>query len=136
MKYYADEIGLNKHILFILENGKHSFTVIKPSYDIEPPLISATFPNGVQDKLILSHHNLGASIKNRCNYLGYLENSFTSSVGATGCLNKPGDMMVLTIFSEHSGHHMFSVEFSGKTRILENTLVNKGNKDTLSRSRN
>ena len=86
--------------------------------------------------MILSHHNLGASVKDRCNYLGYLENSLISSVGATGCLNKPGDVMVLTIFSEHSRHHMFSVEFSGKTRILENTLVYKGNKGALLGSRN
>ena len=101
---------------------------------MEPPLISVSFPNGVQDKLILSHHNFGASIKDRCNYLGYLENSSASSVGATGCLNKLGDVMVLTIFSIHSGHHMFSVEFSGKTRVLENTLVNKGNEGALSGS--
>ena len=63
--------------------------------------------------------------------MGYLENSLISSVGATGCLNKPGDVMVLTIFSEHSGHHKFSVEFSGKTRVLENTLANEGNKGVL-----
>ena len=61
-----------------------------------------------------------------CNYIGHLELS-KSNVAVTGCLEKSGDKMDITVLSEHSpNHHMFSVDFDGSMDVIENPFHNGG----------
>ena len=92
----------------------------------EAPSITVRFANGVQDDLVLEHYRMNKESPIRCNYLGHLRNSPSSSVGVTGCLNQPGDRMDVTLFSEHNINKMFSVDFSGNAEVIENPFEDGG----------
>ena len=95
------------------------FRVVPASIDMEPPQIFVTFPNGNQDEFVLKHHIVGPSMKKRCNYLGHIQNSLSSSVAVTGCMKKPGDRIDITMISEQSGLKMYSVDFFGNAEAIE-----------------
>ena len=61
-----------------------------------------------------------------CSYIGRLLNSPSSSVAATGCLNKPGDVMELTIISKNNINKMFTVDFDGNTEVIKNPFGEEG----------
>ena len=78
-----------------------------------PPSITVSFTNGVQDDLELTHYKMHEDSTGGCNYLGRLKNYRYSSVAVTGCLDKPGDLMEITLLSDHSVNKMFTVDFFG-----------------------
>ena len=90
-----------------------------------PPTIDVTL-NGVKDGLELTHYRMNDESAVGCNYLGYLRNSPSSSVAVTGCLNKPGDRMEVTMISKNSVHKMFSVDFNGNAEIIKNPFEEGG----------
>ena len=92
----------------------------------EPPSITVSFTSGVKDDLILTHYKMHESSTGGCNYLGRLKNNHYSSVAVTGCLNKPGDLMEITLLSEHTTNKMFTVDFSGNTEIVKNPFGEGG----------
>ena len=61
-----------------------------------------------------------------CRYIGRLQNSPSSSVAVTGCLNKPDDKMEVTMISDRNFYNMFSVDFSGNTEVIKNPLGKEG----------
>jgi len=86
----------------------------------ESPSIQVTFANGFQDDLELAHYRMNEESVVGCNYLGHLRNSPSSSVAVTGCLNKPGDKMEVTLISENNINKMFSVDFYGNAEVIKN----------------
>jgi hypothetical protein len=92
----------------------------------EAPTIEVTFANGVKDELVLSHYKMNEDAVIGCNYIGNLRNSPSSSVGVTGCLNKPGDRMEVTMISEHNINKMFSVDFNGNAEIIKSPFAEGG----------
>ena len=110
------------------------FRVVPASIDMEPPQIFVTFPNGNQDKFVLKHHILGDSMKKRCNYLGYIQNSVPSSVAVTGCMKNPGDKIQITMISQHSATRLFSIDYDGNVEereIPKDVIQTIGNKFKL-----
>ena len=92
----------------------------------EGPTIGVTFANGVKDELVLSHYKMNDDAVIGCNYLGHLLSSPSSSVAVTGCLNKPGDTMEVTMISENNKNKMFSVDFYGAAKTIENPFEGGG----------
>ena len=92
-----------------------------------PPSIRVTFANGVQDDLELTQYKLHERSEGGCNYLGRLRNDLASSVAVTGCLNQPGDLMDVTLISKNNINKMFSVDFFGNAKIIENPFDQGGN---------
>ena len=92
----------------------------------EPPSISAAFASGAHDDFLLKHYKMHESSTGGCNYIGRLRNSPSSSVAVTGCMNKPGDRVDITLISEHSTNTMFTVDFFGNTEIVKNPFENGG----------
>ena len=85
-----------------------------------------TFPNGLQDDLELTQHKFLGSSDVGCNYLGRLRNDDTSSVAVTGCLDKVGDIMEITLLSKNNINKMYKVDFFGNAEILENPFEHGG----------
>ena len=92
----------------------------------ESPSIQVTFANGIQDDLELAHYRMNEESVVGCNYLGHLRNNPLSSVAVTGCLNKPGDRMDVTIISENNINKMFSVDFYGNAELIKNPFEEGG----------
>ena len=92
----------------------------------DPPAITVEFGNGIKDDLILEEYKINKKSPPSCNYIGRLK-SHPSSVAVTGCLEKPGDKMEITLFSEYNRNSMmYSVDFSGNTQVIENPFKNGG----------
>ena len=91
-----------------------------------PPSIRVTFANGAQDDLELTRYKFHESSEGGCNYLGRLRNDLASTVAVTGCLNKPGDLMDITLISRNNINKMFSVDFFGNTETIENPFEHGG----------
>ena len=85
-----------------------------------------TFPNGVQDELKLRQYKFPGASDAGCNYLGRLRNDDTSSVAVTGCLEKAGDIMEITLLSKNNINKMYKVDFFGNAEILENPFEHGG----------
>ena len=92
----------------------------------EPPSIAVSFASGVQDDFMLKHYKMHESSTAGCNYLGRLRNNPSSSIAVTGCMNKPGDRIDITLISEHNTNKMFTVDFFGKTEIVKNPFEHGG----------
>jgi hypothetical protein len=102
------------------DNEKLRFDVTASRSIEEPPTIEVRFANGVKDTLALKHYRMNEHSVVACNYLGHLRNSPSSSVAVTGCLNKPGDRMEVTLISDNNINKMFSVDFNGNAEIINN----------------
>ena len=92
-----------------------------------------TFTDGTKDILDLENLEKGASalslnknIDKNCRYIGKLRQDIQSSAAATGCLNKPGDKMEITLISNRTADQLFSVDFDGKTKVLKNPFEGSG----------
>ena len=83
-------------------------------------MIKVTFANGVEDHFDLKHYNPGIGGIG-CNYLGRLMNDVSSSVAVTGCLDKPGDTLDITMISKNSNYSLFVVDYFGNTKIIWST---------------
>ena len=106
---------------------------MKPTFQItssrsiyEPPSIQVTFVNGIQDDFELEHYRMNKESVGGCNYLGHLKNSPSSSVAITGCLNKPGDKMDVTLISKNGISEMFSIDFYGNTDVIKTPFEEGG----------
>ena len=67
----------------------------------------------------LKHYTMNEVSSVGCNYIGRLQNDPTSSLAVTGCLNKPGDKMEVTLISKNNKNIMFSVDFEGNVETLK-----------------
>ena len=92
----------------------------------EPPQINVTFADNSIDYLELTHYKMKDKSPIRCNYQGRLRQNPSSIVAVTGCLNKPGDKMEVTMFSEKAKHKMFSVDFNGNTEPIKGPFEDGG----------
>ena len=113
-------------MFYVTDNEKLTFHVTSSRSVEEAPTIEVTFANGVKDELVLSHFKMNEDAVIGCNYLGHLRGSPSSSVGVTGCLNKPGDRMEVTMISEHNINKMFSVDFNGNAQIIKSPFEEGG----------
>ena len=85
-----------------------------------PPDITVHFPDGIRDGLVLEEYKIDEESPASCNYIGRLRNH-PSSVAVTGCMDKPGDRMEITLLSEHNRNsRIYSVDFYGNTQVIEN----------------
>ena len=91
-----------------------------------PPIINITFTDKSKDSLELTHERMTDSSPFKCTYTGHLRQNRSSIVAVTGCLNKPGDKVEITLFSEKAKHNMFIVDDKGKTTALEGPFANGG----------
>ena len=101
-------------------SDKPTFKIIKKPTSknkLEVPLIKVTFANGVEDHFDLKHYNPGIGGIG-CNYLGRLMNDVSSSVAVTGCLDKPGDSMEITMLTKLSKHFMFMLDYYGNAEVI------------------
>ena len=55
-----------------------------------------------------------------CSYTGHLRNDTSSRVTVTGCMNKPGDQMEVTMISKSNMNKMFLVDFDGNAEVIRN----------------
>ena len=96
----------------------------------DKPTIGVTFKDGTKDNLDLENIEKGASARSfkSCRYLGKLRHDSQSSAAATGCLNKRGDKIEITLISNRAKDQMFSVDFDGKTEVLKNPFEDMGKK--------
>ena len=109
-------------------NEKLKFDVISSRSVEEPPSIKVTFANGEQDEMDLTHFKMNAKSATTCSYTGQLRSDASSSVAVTGCLNKPGDRMEVTLISKNNINKMFAVDFDGNADVIENPF--EGGKQT------
>ena len=91
------------------------------------PTIGVTFTDGTKDILDLENAEKGGSARSikSCRYLGKLRQDVQSSAAATGCLNKRGDKIEITLISNRAKDQLFSVDFDGKTKVLKNPFAGK-----------
>merc|ERR1712038_1143565 len=102
---------------------KLSFSVISSRSIEEPPTVQVTFHNGIKDDLDLEHYKMHETAVVGCNYVGKLKNDPSAVVAVTGCLNKPGDKMEVTMISKNNINKMFSVDFNGNAEVIENPFA-------------
>ena len=86
------------------ETETPSFVLVEERSLNGSPSIVVTFPDGYQDTLVLSkfyanEQNRMAS-KERCHYIGHLQNENTACVAMTGCVGSQD--VQFTILSKHS----------------------------------
>merc|ERR1711971_1308841 len=86
------------------ETETPSFVLVEERSSNGSPSIVVTFPDGYQDNLVLSkfyasEQNRMAS-KERCHYIGHLENEHTACVAMTGCVGSQD--VQFTILSKHA----------------------------------
>ena len=110
----------------LLDNERLRFDVTASRSLNQPPSIQVRFANGVQDELELTQYKFDGKSEVGCNFLGRLRNDVTSSVAVTGCLNKPGDVMEVTLLSKNNINKLFKVDFYGNAEILENPFEHGG----------
>ena len=108
------------------------FDVISSRSIEEPPTIKVTFANGIQDDLELSHFKMNSISSARCSYTGQLRNDPSSTVAVTGCLDKAGDEMEVTMISNNNINKMFLVDFDGNVKVIENPFED-GTKKSVAR---
>merc|ERR1712088_1058301 len=77
----------------------------------------------MQDALDLSHFRMHEQATVGCNYHGTLKNDPSAVVAVTGCLNKPGDKMEVTLISKNNINKMFEVDFDGNAEIIKNPFA-------------
>jgi len=103
------------------DNERLRFDVTSSRSLNQPPSVQVTFSNGVQDELELTEYKpYGSSSNAGCNFLGRLRNDVASSAAVTGCLNKPGDIMEVTLISKNNINKLFKVDFDGNAEVLAN----------------
>lgn len=97
------------------QTGLPSFNIAGYSSRSNIPDMKVTFENGDSYSMLLEPYS-----DSPCNFIGELENN-PSSVAVTGCLEKSGDKMAITLLTDlTSKSHMYELDFDGNVDILEN----------------
>ena len=96
---------------FTFEDTKIEFDIVPSKAIEEPPLIQVTFVNGRKDTFELKHYKLNEQYPSGCNYIGKLRKEPNSVVAVTGCVNRDGDKIEISMISEHNTNknHQFRV---------------------------
>ena len=77
--------------------------------------MSVTFENGEAHEMVLEPYS-----ESPCNFIGKLKN-VESSVAVTGCMEKAGDKMHITILSDiNNGDTTYELGFDGQVTAQEN----------------
>ena len=85
--------------------------------------MKVTFENDETHEMILEPFS-----SSTCNFIGTLKN-VPSSVAVTGCLEKPGDKMHITLMSEHNRNSpMYELDYDGNVSTLENPFKHQNQK--------
>merc|ERR1712172_96759 len=114
------------------ETESPSFVLVEERSSNGSPSIVVTFPDGYQDNLVLSkfyanEQNRMAS-KERCHYIGHLENEHTACVAMTGCVGSQD--VQFTILSKHSPKSStFKWTKDGNVELMKNLI--HGNRDAI-----
>merc|ERR1739838_824212 len=114
------------------ETETPSFVLVEERSSNGSPSIVVTFPDGYQDNLVLSkfyanEQNRMAS-KERCHYIGHLENEHTACVAMTGCVGSQD--VQFTILSKHAPKSSsFKWTKDGNVELMENLI--HGNRDAI-----
>ena len=116
----------NFPLSILLDNERLQFDVTASRSLNQPPSVQVRFANGVQDELELTQYKFDGKSEVGCNFLGRLRNDVASSVAVTGCLNKPGDIMEVTLISKNNINKLFKVDFNGNAEVLANPFENGG----------
>ena len=120
-KLYQNFYHSTIFLSYYLTLGVPSFKISGYSSRFDIPDIEVHFDNGVSDSMVLEPYSTSA-----CNFIGHLANH-VSSVAVTGCLNKPGDKMDITLLSEHkTTSHMFQLDFFGNVEAVESPFNDQG----------
>ena len=84
------------------------------------PEMSVTFENGQTHEMILEPYF------GRCNFIGSLKSEPGSSLAATGCLEKPGDKMHITLLSAYNTlGATYTVDYDGHVTANESPIKNQ-----------
>ena len=79
------------------------------------PEMAVTFENGQTHEMILEPYSNSA-----CNFIGELK-YIHGTVAVTGCLNKPGDKMHITVLSDlNTQSSIYELNYNGHVTALEN----------------
>merc|ERR1712008_304452 len=109
-----------------------SFVLVEERSLNGSPSIAVTFPDGYQDTLVLNkfyanEQNRMAS-KERCHYIGHLENEHTACVAVTGCVGSQD--VQFPILSKHAPKSStFKWTKDGNVENMKNAL--HGNRDAI-----
>ena len=105
---------------------KIEFHIVPSKAIEEPPLIQVTFINGRKDTFELEHYKLNEQYPSGCNYIGKLRKEPNSVVAVTGCINRDGDRIEISMISEHNTNknHMFRVDMKKSKARKEKTAIN------------
>jgi len=92
-----------------------------PSFEISGysrsniPEMLVTFQNGDAHEMVLEPYS-----DSPCNFIGHLK-TIPSTLAVTGCMNKPGDTMHITLLSDiNTVSAMYELDFEGQVSALEN----------------
>ena len=85
------------------------------------PELSVTFANGQTQEMILEPY-----YESRCNFIGSIKSEPGSSVGVTGCLDKQGDEMHITLLSAlNIGSTSYTGDYDGHVSAIESPFKNQ-----------
>ena len=125
--WYALLYAIHHIYRFLKGDEKIRFEVAASRTIDSPPSIRVRFDNGITDDIELSHYRVNEAATLGCNYLGHLRREPTSSsIAVTGCIDKPGDSMDITLISKNNAQKMFSVDFYGNAEAIKNPFENGG----------
>ena len=80
------------------------------------PEIKVGFQSGLSHEMVLEPYS-----SSPCNFIGELKNVPDSSVAVTGCLERPGDKMHITMIAPiEAKSSIFELDFDGQVTALEN----------------
>ena len=95
--------------------GLPSFKVLGSSRSGIPE-IKVGLQGGLNHDMVLEPYS-----RSPCNFIGHLKNVPDSSVAVTGCLEKPGDKMHITMIAPiEAKSSIFELDFDGQVTALEN----------------
>ena len=126
LSLFTTDVPVFKIVSSRAEEAGDSSKIPLPQGVKSAPVITVHFANGIKDDLVLEEYKINKDSPASCNYIGRLR-SHPSSVAVTGCMEKPGDRMEITLFSEYNRNSMmYAVDFSGNTQVIENPFKNGG----------
>ena len=119
----------------ILATGIHQFISILglPSFEVLGssrsgiPEIKVGLQGGLNHEMVLEPYS-----RSPCNFIGHLKNVPDSSVAVTGCLEKPGDKMHITMIAPiETTSSIFELDFDGQVTALENPQKHQTGTNTI-----
>jgi len=112
MKFFILFLGIASS--FAAPHGLPSFKISGYSRSNVPEM-SVTLQNGDAHEMVLEPYS-----ESPCNFIGHLKD-VPSTLAVTGCINKPGDKMHITLLSKvNTASAMYEFDFDGQVSALEN----------------